>query len=41
MDLFCHAGLDPASRDLCKDWIPALAGMTPLYENRSLWTDIN
>jgi hypothetical protein len=23
-----HAGLDPASRDYGKDWIPAFAGMT-------------
>ena len=26
-----HAGLDPASRDLRKHWIPAFAGMTLLY----------
>jgi hypothetical protein len=34
-----HRTLDTgASRDRRKDWIPAFAGMTPFYENRSLWT---
>jgi hypothetical protein len=28
MGLFRHAGLDPASRDPKKNWIPAFAGMT-------------
>jgi hypothetical protein len=40
MGLFRHAGLDPASRDPQKHWIPAFAGMTTSYENHNLWTGI-
>ncbi len=33
MQLFRHAGLDPASRMSRKHWILAFAGMTHLFEN--------
>jgi hypothetical protein len=34
-----HAGLDPASRDPQKHWIPAFAGMTTFLETVSLKTN--